>query len=261
MIKQILKETYEAKMDAIDAKIAVLRTESKALHTKRKEVIDGGKMQGSSMTYRETLNSLVNDLRAVNANKRALQTQMKECAEQLDALDNEKRTMQKTMHAEYQHFDQVKDAIKRLEQKHKTTTFKSGTEENKVIKEIETLKASLPKAKRFSDIRPLVTDLINKKSVIWGELKEVKKQVEAKELEIEGIRKQMEVVKDDKSDIKYQADKITKEIEAHDEEITKHFNMKREQSDEYYKNKYDFEVQREEINHIQWMIMQKEKVV
>ena len=74
MIKQILKETYEAKMDAIDAKIAVLRTESKALHTKRKEVIDGGKMQGSSMTYRETLNSLVNDLRAVNANKRALQT-------------------------------------------------------------------------------------------------------------------------------------------------------------------------------------------
>jgi uncharacterized coiled-coil DUF342 family protein len=118
--------------------------------------------------------------------------------------------MQKTMHAEYQHFDQVKDAIKRLEQKHKTTTFKSGTEENKVIKEIETLKASLNKAKRFSDIKPLATELINKKSEIWAELKEVKKNVEAKELEIEGIRKQMEVVKDDKSDIKDQADKITK---------------------------------------------------
>lgn len=57
MIKQIPKEAYEAKMDAIDAKIAVLRTESKLLHSKRKEVIDGGKMQGSSMTYRETLNS------------------------------------------------------------------------------------------------------------------------------------------------------------------------------------------------------------
>jgi predicted nucleic acid-binding Zn-ribbon protein len=38
--------------------------------------------------------------------------------------------------------------------------------------------------------------------VIWAELKEVKKQVEAKELEIESIRKQMEVVKDDKSEIK-----------------------------------------------------------
>lgn len=168
--------------------------------------------------------------------------------------------MQKTMHAEYQHFDQVKEAIKRLEQKHKTTTFKSGTEENKVIKEIETLKASLPKAKRFSEIKPLVTDLISKKSEIWAELKEVKREVEAKELEIEGIRKQMEVVKDDKSDIKDQADKITKQIEAHDEEITKHFNMKRETSDEYYKNKYDFEVQREEVNHIQWLAMQKEKV-
>lgn len=61
-------------MDAIDAKIAVLRNESKALHAKRKEVIDGGKMQGSSMTFRETLNSFVNELRLVNAKKRALQT-------------------------------------------------------------------------------------------------------------------------------------------------------------------------------------------
>jgi predicted aspartyl protease len=64
------------------------------------------------------------------------------------------------------------------------------------------LKASLPKAKRFSEIKPIVTELINKKSVIWAELKEVKKQVDVKELEIEGIRKQMEVVKDDKSEIK-----------------------------------------------------------
>jgi len=64
-------------MDAIDAKILALRTESKALHAKRKEVIDGGKMQGSSMTFRETLNSYVNELRVVNAKKRTLQTQMK----------------------------------------------------------------------------------------------------------------------------------------------------------------------------------------
>ena len=89
------------------------------------------------MTYRETLNTQVNSLKEVNAKKRILQNSMRECSEQLDALDAEKRTLQKTMHPDYQYIDQVKDALQRLEYKHKTTSFKSSQEESKVIKEIE----------------------------------------------------------------------------------------------------------------------------
>ena len=74
-----------------------------------------------------------------------------------------------------------------------------------------------------------------------------------KHTEIEAIRKQVESIKDDKSGIKDQADKITKDIETLDEEITKLYNHKRELTDEFYKNKYDFEVQRDLINHLQWM--------
>jgi hypothetical protein len=64
-----------------DAEVVMIRNKSKGLHNKRKEVIDGGKVTGSSMTYRETLNSQVNALKAVNAKKRILQTSMRECSE------------------------------------------------------------------------------------------------------------------------------------------------------------------------------------
>lgn len=46
--------------------------------------------------------------------------------------------------------------IKQLDHHINTTSFKSSTEENKVIKEIQTLKSLLPKAKRFSEMKPQI---------------------------------------------------------------------------------------------------------
>ena len=47
-------------------------------------------------------------------------------------------------------------AIKQLEYKLNTTSYKSSSEENKVIKEIQSLKLLIPKAKRFSEIKPRI---------------------------------------------------------------------------------------------------------
>lgn len=84
-----------------DSKIAKLREQSKLLHVKRKEVIDGGKVQGSTLTYRETLDSKVNELRTMNQKKQSFKNSMKECSDQLDALENEKRMLSKSMHPDY----------------------------------------------------------------------------------------------------------------------------------------------------------------
>jgi len=53
-------------MAKLDQKIKQLRTQKEDLHQKRREIIDGGKMQGSSMTYREVLSSKINSLKEVN---------------------------------------------------------------------------------------------------------------------------------------------------------------------------------------------------
>lgn len=57
--------------------------------------------------------------------------------------------------------DQIREAMRQLEFKLKNTQFKSSTEENKIIKEIDSLKASIPNAHKLTLIKPLVTEKNN----------------------------------------------------------------------------------------------------
>lgn len=106
----------------------------------------------------------------------------------------------------------MRSAIKQLEYKMNTTSFKSSTEEIKVIKEINNLKNVIPKAQRFSEIKPKITELIQVKNQHYGELKEVKKVVAERDNEIEGLRKEMEAIKEGQNDVKAQGDKVTEQI-------------------------------------------------
>lgn len=67
----------------------------------------------------------------------------------------------------------------------------------------------MPKAKRFSEIQPKVNELIQQKNALYGELSGVKKVVNEKDAEIEGLRKEMEAMKEGQNDVKSQADKVT----------------------------------------------------
>ena len=67
----------------------------------------------------------------------------------------------------------------------------------------------MPNAKRFSEIQPKVTELIQQKNALYGELSGVKKVVNEKDAEIEGLRKEMEAMKEGQNDVKSQADKVT----------------------------------------------------
>jgi hypothetical protein len=78
MLKNPVKEVFDAKMQKLDAQISEVRSAQKELHTKRREVIDGGKMSGGNVTYREELTKQIDLLREDNKKKRACQAQMKE---------------------------------------------------------------------------------------------------------------------------------------------------------------------------------------
>ena len=106
-------------------------------------------MQGANVTYKEALAAKIKELKAVNDKKRSLTNKMKAASEELDALDVEKRSLLKLMHKDFHSVAEVKEGIKRLEFEQKTTSFKSSGEENQLIKQIEQLKASVPKAERF----------------------------------------------------------------------------------------------------------------
>lgn len=186
---------------------------------------------------------------------------MKEASDALDALDQEKRALLKVMHKDYHGVDEVKDAIKHLEYEQKTTSFKSAVDENKLIKEIETLKASVPKAERFSEIRPKVKEYNDKKKKIWEQLKEQRAIAGKHEVEIEGYRKEMEAQKEAKSDIKDQADLISKDINKTSEELDALYKKKSERKEQYWHDRYDFAVQKNKIDHIEWMQRQKDRAI
>lgn len=208
-------------------------------------------MTGSQLTYREGLSKHIDSLREVNKRKRACQDILKGLGEQLDAVESEKNQLQKSLVQNCKTAEQVTDEIKNLEYKHKMGSFKSSTDENKLIKQMEQLKASMPKATRFSELKPLATDLIGKKQKAWGDLKEIRKEVEVKEVEIEKVRKEMEHIKEGQTGVREQVTELTGEADALQVTIQSLFKQKDEERETYYKGKYDYEVQRDEIFHIQ----------
>jgi hypothetical protein len=142
-------------MMLMDKKIKELRNQKTALIAKRREIMDGGKMQGSSMTYREVLTKKIADLKEINIKKRKFQDEIKDINSDLDQLDAQKSELKKTLKGgDLNSEEQIKEAIRQLEFKRMNTQFRSATEENKVIKEMDTLKASIPNAHKLNLIKP-----------------------------------------------------------------------------------------------------------
>lgn len=146
-------------MAKLDKRIKELRQHKDELCEKRREVMEGGKVQGSSMTHREVFNQKLNNLKEASATKRDLQSQIKQLSEEIDVLEVERRALQKALSNNCNSEEAVQSAIKQMEYKHNTSSFKNAGEENKVIKEIKNLKEMLPKAKRFSELTPKIQAL------------------------------------------------------------------------------------------------------
>lgn len=68
----------------------------------------------------------------------------------------------------------------------------------------------------------------------------------------------MEGIREGQTDVREQADKISTEIDAVQEKINKCFSDKDEVRDVYWKGRYDFDLQRDLINHIQEMQERKD---
>ena len=113
------------------------------------------------------------------------------------------------MHKDYKDVEEVKEGIKFLENKQKVTTL-TAQQERDIIREIEKLKMSIPKAERFSEIKPKVAELNQQKQEVWAKLKVVKAEVQGHETEIEKIRKELEAIREEQTDVKEQADAVTK---------------------------------------------------
>ena len=78
---------------------------------------------------------------------------------------------------------------------------------------------------------------------------------------MEILRKQMETINEGKSDTNKQIDAINDKITKVQAEISALYAKKDEQREAHYQSKYDYEVQRDLIQHITWIKDQKEAII
>ena len=100
------------------------------------------------------------------------------------------------MHKQYHNVNDVQAAIDELDMKQKTYSHKSASDEAKIIKEIEQLKASLPKAKQFSTLKPKADKLYAEKKVLLEQVRGFRASLDSQQAEIEKLRKEMETIKE-----------------------------------------------------------------
>ena len=71
----------------------------------------------------------------------------------------------------------------------------------------------------------------------------------------------MEEVKEGQTDIKEQADKVTEEINASKEKVAALYSQKDTAREDYWHKRYDYEIQKALIAHIEYLTNQKARYI
>jgi len=122
-----------------------------------------------------------------------------------------------------------------------------------LIKDIDILKGSISKAKKYQEIDPKIKELKAQKNKIWTEIKGIKGEEDVLNAEMEKIRKELEQTNAEKDETRAAADKVSEQIDAVDAELTELYSKKDEKRELYWKARYDFKEQRNTMDHIEWM--------
>lgn len=97
--------------------------------------------------------------------------------------------------------------------------------------------------------------------MLLEEVKGYRARLDVQNAEIEKLRKEMESIRETQQDVKGEADKVSKDIDKLSQDLSDLFEQKDVKREEYWKARFDFEIQKEEIAHIEWMHRQKERVL
>lgn len=84
-------------MSAFDQQIEQGRNRITALIAKKREAIDGGKVQGSSLTYKDFFKTKVDELKALRDQKGKKHDEQRFITEKLDRLEHERQTLLKNL--------------------------------------------------------------------------------------------------------------------------------------------------------------------
>ena len=95
--KEPSKDEYEKKMKELDNKIMQIREHINTLSLKKKEAREGGKVKGTTISYKEFLNQKIEEIRGLRDQKRDLYNQKNAIIEQIKVIELEREQILKTL--------------------------------------------------------------------------------------------------------------------------------------------------------------------
>ena len=116
-------------------------------------------------------------------------------------------------------------------------------------------------AKRFSQVEPELKSLRAEKGTVMASIKKIRAEEDVIQKEMDKIKEDLAQTNAEKTETVAQLDALQEKIEKIEGDLSKLFAKKDELREAFWKGKYDFKKQREEIAHIEWMQRQKERVV
>lgn len=105
--KQPDQADFDKKMRDLDNQIDHLRNKIRTIANKKKEVLDGGRVSGSSMTYKDFLKEKYDALGQLNQEKKQLYDQSNKISDRIKFLEDQRTTLRKGLHRDHQKPEQI----------------------------------------------------------------------------------------------------------------------------------------------------------
>jgi uncharacterized coiled-coil DUF342 family protein len=185
--KKPSKDEFDRKMKELDTTANQLRATIEDSRYKRRQVYEGGKVEGQNITFRDVLSTNIEAVKKVKNERRAKLDRLNVLKDRQRELDNSKQNILKSCPRNYQNEKDLQSAIKEKQRKYETSSM-SNKDEKALLKDIDTLKKALPEIMKLSVIEPELQKIRDEKKVISGELDHVKKIIDDKEDKIQDVK-------------------------------------------------------------------------
>ena len=130
-------------------------------------------------------------------------------------------------------------------------------EEKRLINDINKLQESISSAKKVQEMRQKLDLLYGHRNKISELINALKPSLEAKELEIETLRKQLNDDQDQRDDVKDKLTKFDDDITLLKADLQKVFDLKDVTREEHFKNRYEYQIEQDEIKYAERIAREK----
>ena len=257
-----LKEDYIKTMQSLDDGIKSLIDNIKDIRQQKDDVYNKGVEENKSKLAEEgfkeegkTFKELVSERNAIMDKKKALDVEIKKEKDKFESVQLDIKAIQRHTNPKYKTTKAVEDRIKEVEMTVQTETI-GAKQEKEYYTEISFLKKSIKYVERLEKIpdtkekREATKALEKKAKALRFEVAKINQVLDIK---AEENRKRKEISLDKKTDL----DLLEEKIKKIREDIKVVEVQKDEGREDYYKRKFEYEIQKAQVMHVDRMNRRK----